>query len=144
MSHALRINMKYPLYYWGGNHANLQYGLAHGAVDTIAALICEAGNVDGLAKALESRKGKLSSLCRALDFAREIAGRNQLTPEQKGELYWRVKRCVLTLAPKSPDDAPAAAKRLLAALGSTLSRLEKSKDNFDPDKAREGEGHEVF
>ena len=144
MTHELRINAKYPLYFWGSNHANLQCGLAHGTIDVIRGMIREGGNIAGLAKIIESRRGMGASFDRSLDFMREIAGRNQLTPEQKGELYWRVKRCVLTLAPNNPDDTPAAAKRLLAALGSALSRLEPFKDSFDPDGAREIEGGEVF
>jgi len=144
MTHELRINAKYPLYFWGSNHRSLQYGLAHGTVDVIRAMIREGGNITGLAKIIESRRGMGASFDRSLDFIREIAGRKDLTPAQKGELYWRTRRRVLTLAPKNTDDAPPAVKKLLAALGSTLSRLEPFKDSFDPDKTREVEGHEVF
>lgn len=112
--------------------------------DAVMAEIREAGDLEGLSRVFEEKKGRRDGLHRGLDFVREIAGRGSLSPEQKGELYWRIRRGVLNLAPKDPDRSSASARSFLAHLKRTLATFEKHKDSSDPEKVHEAEEEPIF
>lgn len=133
ISTELEINIRYPLFFWGENHANLQWGLVLAVSDVINER--SEGGADAIAACFEEKKSLRPTLHHGLNLVRQICAGSKLSPKDKGLVYWRLNEAFSLLTHKEPEKTPDSMKGFLGDLKNTIALLAAYKDQIQPTEA---------
>jgi hypothetical protein len=130
ISPALQANIGYPLFYWGENHGNLQWGLAQAVADVLAE---RAEGGQGMLIAAFKENSKLQGTLQiGFGYLRRIAGENGISAPDKGRIYWRLSEALSLLTRKETEQTPPSMKDFLGDLKNTISPFAAHKDLVQP------------